>query len=58
MFCKWYVEAILVNAELAGAVWNFWYSGETDDETTCIAWMLIAGVCSGHDKPARRDNDV
>ena len=33
--------------ELADQVWQLWDAGEADDQTACIAWLLIAGlVCS------------
>ena len=42
MLTEIYIEALLVDEELADQVWELWCSGETDDETACIAWMLIA----------------
>jgi len=39
-----YVEALLVNEELADLVWEAWDKGEIDDQGVCIAWMLIACV--------------
>ncbi len=45
MFTRIYVEALLVDEELADQVWEAWDVGETDDETACIAWMLIAMLC-------------
>ena len=42
MLTEIYIEALLVDEELADQVWDLWYLGETDDQTTCIAWMLIA----------------
>ncbi len=38
---KIYIEALLVDEELADQVWKGWDSGEADDEIACIAWMLI-----------------
>jgi hypothetical protein len=46
------------NDALADQVWDLWNEGETDDETACIAWMLIAGVCSAHDKSGGCHTDV
>jgi len=40
-----YIEALLFNEELADQVWEAWASGEADDETGCIAWMLVASLC-------------
>ena len=38
MLTEIYIEALLVDEALADQVWD---AGGTDDETTCIAWMLI-----------------
>ncbi len=46
MLTEIYIEALLVDEDLADRVWKAWDTGETGDETACIAWMLIAGVCS------------
>ncbi len=40
-----YIKALLVDEELADQVWEAWDAGQTDDETACIAWMLIAMLC-------------
>jgi len=41
-----YIEALLVDEDLAEEVWKAWFLGETDNEAACIAWALIAGsVC-------------
>jgi len=37
-----YIEALLVDEELADQVWEAWHAGEADDVAACIAWMLIA----------------
>jgi hypothetical protein len=42
MLCQAYVEALLVDEQLADQVWELWHDGATDDETAYIAWMLIA----------------
>ena len=44
MLTEIYIEALLVDAELADQVWQLWRDGQADDQTACIAWMLIAGV--------------
>ena len=41
-----YIKALLVDESLADQVWEAWDTGDADEETACIAWMLIAGVCS------------
>ncbi len=42
MLTEIYIEALLVDEELADQVWEAWYIGETNSQTACIAWMLIA----------------
>ncbi len=42
MLTEIYIEALLVDEELADQVWDAWDAGDADDETACIAWMLIA----------------
>ena len=42
MLTEIYIEALLVDENLADQVWEAWDSGEADDKTACIAWMLIA----------------
>ena len=44
MLTEIYIEALLVGEELADQVWEAWDAGEADDETACIAWVLIAGA--------------
>ena len=46
MLTEIYIEALSVDEELADQVWEAWDKGDADEETACIAWMLIAGVCS------------
>ena len=52
MLTEIYIEALLVDEELADQVWQLWRDGQADDQTACIAWMLIAGdrytPVSGH----------
>ncbi len=36
------IQALLVDEVLADQVWEAWHKGVADDETVCIAWMLIA----------------
>ncbi len=42
MLTEIYIEALLVDEELADQVWEAWDADETDDQIACIAWMLIA----------------
>ncbi len=39
-----YIEALLVDAELADQVLEAWDAGEIDDQTACMVWALIAGL--------------
>ncbi len=42
MLTEIYIEAF--DEELADEVWEVWNAGKADDETACIAWMLLAGA--------------
>ena len=44
MLTEIYIEALLINEELADQVWDVWNTGEADDQTAYIARMLIAGT--------------
>ena len=46
MWCEAYIEALLVDEELADEVWEVWDAGEIDDQIAWIAWLLIAGLIS------------
>jgi hypothetical protein len=41
MLTEIYIEALLVDEELADQVWEAWDVLEIDDQVACIAWMLI-----------------
>ena len=41
MLAEIYVEALLVDEELADQVWEAWDQREIDDRVASIAWMLI-----------------
>ncbi len=41
MFTEIYIEALLVDEDLADQVWQEWDSGNIDDQIACIDWMLI-----------------
>ncbi len=47
MLTEIYIEALLVDEELADQVWEAWDAGQADDQVTCIASMLIAGLVYG-----------
>ena len=42
MLTEVYIEALLVNQELADQVWELWNAGEIDDLAVCVAWLWIA----------------
>jgi len=44
MLTEIYIEALLVDEELADQVWEAWSAREIDDQIACIAWWLIADV--------------
>ncbi len=47
MLNELYIEALLVNEELADQVWEAWDKGEIDDQVAWLAWWLIAALHSG-----------
>ncbi len=42
MFTGIYIEALLVDEELADKIWEASDKGEIDDAVVFIAWMMIA----------------
>ncbi len=46
MLTEAYVEALLVDEELADLVWELWDQGEIDDLLACLAWLLVAAPTS------------
>jgi hypothetical protein len=46
MLTEIYIEALLVDEELADQVWKAWVTGEINDQVACIAWSLIVMLCS------------
>ena len=42
MLTEIYIEALLVDEELAAQVWAAWFSGEIDDVDATWAWLGIA----------------
>ena len=45
MLTEAYIEALLVDEELADMVWETWDRGEIDDAVVCAAWIMIAVRC-------------
>ena len=42
MLAELYIEALLVDEELADQVWELWDRGVIDGWLAAIAWMLLA----------------
>ena len=42
MLVEIYIEALLVDEELADQVWEAWDAGEIDDLAACIVWVNLA----------------
>ncbi len=55
MLAKIYIEALLVDEELADQVFEVCEAGEIDDAIACIAWMMIAGRSGGVDLIRQED---
>ena len=45
MLTEIYIEALLVDEELADQVWEAWDAGEVDDINAILAWLAVASVC-------------
>jgi len=41
MFIEIYIEALLVDEELADQVWEVWNAGAVTDDVALLAWWLI-----------------
>ena len=41
MLTEIYIEALLVDEDLADQVWQSWDAGEIDDQVAWLAWWLI-----------------
>ena len=39
-----YIEALLVDEDLADKVWGAWNTGEINDLGACWLWIAVAGV--------------
>ena len=50
MLTEIYIEALLVDEELADEVWDVWNARTLNDGAACIAWLMIAGRISPHDQ--------
>ncbi len=50
MLTRIYIEALLVDEELADQVWEAWDTGEIDGQGASVAWFLM--VCCRAYPPA------
>jgi len=41
MLTEAYIEALLINEDLADQVWKAWDKGEIDQDAALIAWWLV-----------------
>ncbi len=46
MLTEIYIEALLVDEELADQVWGAWDKGEIDDLSDWAAWLIVAVNCN------------
>ena len=44
MLTELYIEALLVDEELADQVWNLWVAGFIPDNLAAIAWWLVSAA--------------
>ncbi len=42
MLTEIYIEALLVDEDLADQVWEAWDKEEIDDQTAILAWLRVA----------------
>ena len=47
MLTQIYIEALLVNEDLADQVWEMWDARLISDDVAVLAWWLIAALHSG-----------
>ncbi len=41
MLTEIYIEALLVDKELADQVWEAWDAGEIDNQAAWVAWLMV-----------------
>ncbi len=44
MLTEIYIEALLVDEELADQVWEAWFAGEICGLAACVSWYVIAST--------------
>jgi len=53
MLTELYIEALLVDEDLANQVWELWNARLVSDELAAMVWWLVASDRSGQDTPCR-----
>ena len=56
MLTEIYIEALLVDEELADQVWEAWDAREIDDHSAWLAWSVVAYSCES--KASEGANDL
>ena len=46
MLIEIYIEALLVDEDLADQVWEAWDAGGIDNQVAWIAWLIVAVNCN------------
>ena len=46
MFTEAYIEALLVDEDLADQVWEAWDAGEINDLSAWAAWLIVVVSCN------------
>ena len=54
MLTEIYIEALLVDEELADQVWEAWFAGETNTETASMMWWWLIAAEAGEQKNGNR----
>ncbi len=53
MLTEIYIEALLVDEELADQVWAAWDADETDDQVAWLTWWLISSLFRCYEKRSK-----
>lgn len=56
MLTEFYIEALLVDEDLADQVWYMWNAGVIDDELAAIAWFLLREIIGDVETVCLGDN--
>ncbi len=49
MLCAIYIEALMVDEDLADQIWEAWNGGNLSDLAACIAWVSMVLISSTND---------